>query len=138
MTRLPRSFFARDTLAVAPALLGQRLVRYANGQQLSGLIVETEAYRGQDDEASHAYRRTPRSAVMYGLPGHAYVYFIYGVHHCLNAVTEPEGQPGAVLIRAILPVEGIEIMRGRRAGIADDQLANGPGKLCMALGINRS
>ena len=93
----------RDTTAVAQALLGQRLVRMLDGQHLSGLICETEAYGGADDPASHAYRRTPRSAIMFGPPGVAYVYFIYGMHHCLNAVTADDGHPGAVLIRGIIP-----------------------------------
>ena len=117
-------------------MLGQRLVRVLNGQRLSGLICETEAYGGADDPASHAYRRTPRSAIMFGPPGIAYVYFIYGMHHCLNAVTACDGHPGAVLIRRHLP-------RGRHRGHARTtisapqtrHLADGPGKLCQALGI---
>ena len=132
---LPRAFYARDTVVVARALLGQRLVRVLNGQCVGGLICETEAYGGTDDPASHAYRRTPRSAIMFGPPGMAYVYFIYGMHHCLNAVTACDGHPGAVLIRGIFPTEGIEIMRGQRPRVADERLANGPGKLCRALGI---
>jgi DNA-3-methyladenine glycosylase len=132
---LPRAFYARDTLAVAQALLGQRLVRVLNGQRLSGLICETEAYAGADDPASHAYRRTPRSTIMFGPPGMAYVYFIYGMHHCLNAVTACDGHPGAVLIRGIIPTESTELMRERRAGTSDRNLADGPGKLCQALGI---
>ena len=133
--RLERSFFARDTVMVARALLGQRLVHVGGGERLSGLICEAEAYAGPDDEASHAYRRTPRSAIMYGPPGHAYVYFIYGMYFCLNAVTEVDGRPGAVLLRGLLPLEGIETMRARRLGVRDSQLADGPGKLCAALGI---
>ena len=132
---LPSSFYKRDTVVVAPALLGQRLVRMLNGRRLSGLIYETEAYGGADDPASHAYRRTPRSAIMFGPPGVAYVYFIYGMHHCLNAVTACDGHPGAVLIRGIFPAEGIEIMRGQRPGVVDGHLADGPGKLCQALRI---
>jgi DNA-3-methyladenine glycosylase len=132
---LPRAFYERDTVVVARALLGQRLVRVLNGQRLSGLICETEAYAGADDPASHAYRRTPRSAIMFGPPGIAYVYFVYGMHHCLNAVTARDGRPGAVLIRGILPAEGIEVMRGQRPRVADGHLADGPGKLCQALGI---
>jgi DNA-3-methyladenine glycosylase len=134
--RLERPFFARDTVSVARALLGQRLVRVVDGARLSGLICEVEAYAGPDDAASHAYRRTPRSAIMYGPPGHAYVYFIYGMYFCLNAVTEADGHPGAVLLRAILPLDGIETMRERRPGVRDSQLSDGPGKLCTALGIS--
>ena len=132
---LPRSFYERDTVVVAPTLVGQRLVRMLNGRRLSGLICETEAYGGADDPASHAYRRTPRSAIMFGPPGVAYVYFIYGMHHCLNVVTAGDGHPGAVLIRGVFPAEGIEIMRGQRPGVADRHLTDGPGKLCQALGI---
>jgi DNA-3-methyladenine glycosylase len=132
---LPRAFYARDPVVVARALLGQRLVRVLNGQCVGGLICETEAYGGTDDPASHAYRRTPRSAIMFGPPGMAYVYFIYGMHHCLNAVTACDGHPGAVLIRGIFPAEGIETLRGQRSGASDTHLADGPGKLCQALGI---
>lgn len=138
MDRLPRAFYDRPTPAVARALLGQRLVRVLDGRRLSGLIVEVEAYGGPDDEASHAFRRTPRSAIMYGPPGHAYVYFIYGMYFCLNVVTEADGRPGAVLIRAIVPQEGIEIMRRHRGRVDDRRLADGPGKLCRALGITRA
>jgi DNA-3-methyladenine glycosylase len=133
--RLPRSFFARETVAVARGLLGQRLVRTIAGARLSGLICEAEAYAGPDDQASHAYRRTPRSAIMYGPPGYAYVYFIYGMYFCLNVVSEADGHPGAVLLRALLPQEGIEMLRARRPGARDSRLADGPGKLCMAMGI---
>jgi len=135
-TRLLRDFYARPSTTVARELLGQRLVRILeHGQRLSGLICETEAYGGPDDEASHAYRFTRRSAIMYGPPGHAYVYLIYGMHYCLNAVTEPDGIPGAVLIRAILPQENVETMRTLRTGAADARLCDGPGKLCQALSI---
>lgn len=132
---LPRAFYERDPVTVARALLGQRLVRMLNGQRLSGLICETEAYAGADDPASHAYRRTPRSAIMFGPPGMAYVYFIYGMHHCLNAVTGCDDHPGAVLIRGIVPAEGSETIHRQRPGVADRHLADGPGKLCQALGI---
>ncbi len=132
---LPRAFYERDTVVVARALLGQRLVRMLNGRRLSGLICETEAYGGADDPASHAYRRTPRSAIMFGPSGIAYVYFIYGMHHCLNVVTAHDGHPGAVLIRSIFPVEGIDTLREHRSGGADEHLTNGPGKLCRALSI---
>ena len=144
MIRLPRAFYERDSATVARALLGQRVVRVLDDQRVSGLICETEAYGGADDQASHAYRRTPRSAIMYGPPGYAYVYFIYGMHFCLNAVTEADGQPGAVLIRAIVPDEGVAIMRSRRGRVSghsersDRGLTDGPGKLCQALGIARA
>ncbi len=122
-------------MAVARALLGQRLVRVLDNQRLGGLICEVEAYGGADDQASHACRRTPRSTIMFGPPGIAYVYFIYGMHYCLNAVTECDGQPGAVLIRSISPEEGIGRLRANRPGVIDRHLADGPGKLCQALSI---
>ena len=138
MTRLDSTFFERDTLQVATDLLGRRLVRIVDGQRLSGLIVEVEAYIGEDDLACHASRgRTPRTQVMYGPPGRSYVYFIYGMYHCLNVVTEREGFPAAVLIRALEPLEGWEAMRQRRANRSDLELTNGPGKLCQALEIDR-
>ncbi len=138
MSRLGREFFARDTLTVARELLGQRLVRVIEGQRLSGRIVETEAYIGEEDAACHAsVGRTPRTKVMYGPPGQAYVYFIYGMHHCLNVVTEREGFPAAVLIRAIEPEEGLEVMRANRPGRPNVELTNGPAKLCQALRIDR-
>lgn len=138
---LSRAFYAEDAVAVARALLGQRLVRIVEGVRLSGRICETEAYRGPDDPASHGRRRTPRSSIMYGPPGTAYIYFIYGNHHCLNAVTNAEGVSGAVLLRGIIPDDGVAVMQARRgrhmvrgrsplAGLAD-----GPGKLAQALGI---
>ncbi len=138
MPRLPRSFFARPTLAVARELLGQRLVHIVAGRRLSGLIMETEAYIGQDDQACHArFGRTPRSEVMFGLPGHAYVYFTYGMHWMLNVVTEPKGFPAAVLIRALLPEEGLDEMQARRRRAAPPgRLADGPAKLAQALGID--
>lgn len=138
-SRLRRDFYQRDTLRVARELLGQRLVRVIEGQRLSGRIVEVEAYIGEDDAACHAAcGRTPRNEVMYGPPGYAYVYFIYGMHHCLNVVTEEEGFPAAVLIRAIEPLEGLEIMRRHRPDKPDRELTNGPAKLCRALAIDRS
>jgi DNA-3-methyladenine glycosylase len=138
MTRLGRDFYHQGTLTVARELLGQRLVRVMGGQRLSGLIVEVEAYIGEDDAACHAAcGRTPRNEAMYGPPGRAYVYFIYGMHHCLNVVTEEEGFPAAVLIRGLEPLEGLEIMRRHRPGRPDGELTNGPAKLCQALAISR-
>lgn len=135
--RLSREFYARPTLEVARGLLGCRLVRVLRDQRLSGFILETEAYIGEEDQASHAsVGRTERNAVMYGPPGHAYVYFIYGVHHCLNVVTEDEGYPAAVLIRALVPEEGIEIMRQNRLRGDDAHLTDGPARLCQALAID--
>lgn len=130
---LPRTFYSRPTLTVARELLGMQLVRILDGQRLAGVITETEAYIGEDDLGCHAKAgRTPRTAVMYGLPGHAYVYFTYGMHWCLNAVTEREGFPAAVLLRAIRPVEGVDVISARRQG--RDTL--GPAKLTQALGID--
>ncbi len=135
---LPRAFYEQPTLRVAQALLGCYLVREYRGQRLVGRILETEAYVGPDDQASHAsVGKTQRNAVMFGPAGHAYVYVIYGIHHCLNVVTERPGYPAAVLIRALEPVAGIEIMRQLRGGRPDRELANGPGKLCQALAIDR-
>ena len=132
---LPPSFYNRPTLTVARGLLGARLVRILNGLKLVGLITETEAYIGEQDLACHAKAGlTPRTVPMYGPPGHAYVYFTYGNHWMLNAITEREGFPAAVLIRAIQPVEGIEMMLERRNG--GDMF--GPGKLTQAMGITKS
>jgi DNA-3-methyladenine glycosylase len=133
--RLRSAFFARPTLTVARELLGQRLVRIYQGQRLSGTITECEAYIGEDDNASHAFHgRTARTDVMYGAPGHAYIYFTYGMHWMLNFVTESAGYPAAVLIRALAPEEGIATMRRLRGR---EPLADGPAKLCQALAIDR-
>src|SRR3954447_21846999 len=137
--RLTRRFFARPTLSVARQLLGQRLVRTLDGVRLAGRIIETEAYIDQTDLACHArFGRTPRSQVMFGPPGHAYVYFTYGMHWMLNIVTEPVDFPAAVLIRALWPEEGLEVMQARR-GRAEPpaRLTGGPAKLAQALGIDR-
>ncbi|HEV2226837.1 MAG TPA: DNA-3-methyladenine glycosylase [Nitrososphaerales archaeon] len=136
--RIRRPFFRRYTPLVARELLGCRLVRILDDERLAGLIVETEAYRGQRDPASHAFRgRTMRNEVMFGDAGHAYVYFTMGAHFCLNITTERMETPGAVLIRAIEPVEGIGAMI-RNRGLDDlNRLADGPGKLTKALGIDR-
>jgi DNA-3-methyladenine glycosylase len=132
---LPHNFYNCPTLTVARELIGARLVRILAGQKLVGLITETEGYIGEEDLACHARAGlTPRTAPMYGPPGHAYVYFTYGNHWMLNAVTEREGFPAAVLIRAIWPVEGAEIMSARRGG----RDTFGPGKLCQALGIDKA
>jgi DNA-3-methyladenine glycosylase len=134
--KLSRRFFARPTLTVARELLNQRLVRVYQGERLSGIIVETEAYIGEDDSAAHSFHgRTSRTATMYGDPGKAYVYFTYGMHWMLNFVTEEEGFPAAVLVRALAPDEGIETMRRLRGR---EPLTNGPAKLCQALAIDRS
>lgn len=140
---LRQSFFARNTTKVARELVGCVLeVTGGDGQVVVGRIVEVEAYLGEDDPASHAGRgRTPRSAIMFGPPGFAYVYIIYGVHHCLNFVTEVEGKAGAVLVRAVEPLKGRDLMAARRGldpGSASDRdLCSGPGRLCQALGIDR-
>lgn len=137
--KLNRKFYDRPTLQVAKDLLGKYLVVQKDGHFLSGKIVETEAYIGFKDPASHAYRGlTPRNKVMFGDPGYAYVYLTYGMHHCLNLVTEKKGYPAAVLIRALQPAEGIEVMRQRRGCQSGKELTNGPAKLCQALGVDRN
>lgn len=129
---LPRRFYARDSLDVAPDLIGRILIRESNGVRAAGRIVEVEAYR-PDDPASHAFRGlTRRNATMFGPPGHAYVYVSHGIHHCVNLTT---GDASAVLIRAIEPVDGTEEM-ARRRGVAEPRLlCAGPGRLCQALGV---
>lgn len=148
MARLSRDFYLDDTVEITRALLGKYLVRRLGEETLVCRITEAEAYVGRCDKACHAYggRQTERTAVMFGPPGHAYIYLIYGMHHCLNLVTEPEGEPSAVLIRGAEPVWGEPSMRRTRFGSADKPLTayqkknflNGPGKLCKALSLTRS
>jgi DNA-3-methyladenine glycosylase len=137
---LPRSFFERDPRIVAREILGRILISLKGGTVTGGRIVEAEAYLGADDAGSHASTRgmTKRNAVMYGPPGRAYVYFTYGNHHMLNFVCEPEGTAGAVLVRALEPLWGVAVMTERRGGRPIRELANGPGKLTAALGIDLS
>jgi DNA-3-methyladenine glycosylase len=136
---LRRAFYERNTVRVAKDLLGKVLVRKFEAASLEGAIVETEAYRGYDDAASHAYRGpTRRNQVMFGEPGHAYVYFTYGMHYCLNVTTEPAGQAGAVLIRAVQPIKGIVEMKNRRGTGHVKDLSNGPAKLTQAFAVTKA
>ncbi len=144
--RLSRRFYQRDPVTLARALLGRVLVRVVNGQRTAGRIVEVEAYLGEPDRAAHTFggRRTARNRSMWGQAGHAYVYFTYGMHHCMNIVADRPGRPTAVLIRALQPLEGIDAMRDRRAGKIDasrlkpTDLCSGPAKLCEAMAIDRT
>ncbi len=137
---LPVAFFDRDVTVVARDLLGALVVSTVGGERTAGRIVETEAYLGRDDPASHGYqdRRNERNVALFGPPGTWYVYLSYGVHWCTNLACGPEGTAGAVLLRALEPVEGLEVMRRRRGGVDDRHLCSGPGKLCQALGITRA
>lgn len=139
--RLGRRFFATDAETLAAKLIGMKLVRVlAGGSRLEGIVVETEAYLGVHDLASHAAkgRRTLRNETMYGRPGLAYVYFTYGMHHCVNVVCGAEGEPAAVLVRAMEPIGGVELMtRARGRDVATHELCRGPGNLCRALSIDR-
>lgn len=147
MSRLTRKFYERDPATLARALLGQVLVRVLDdGRRLAGRIVETEAYLGEIDRAAHSFggRRTPRNAAMWGPAGHAYVYFVYGLHHCMNVVAEGPDRPTAVLIRALEPLEGLDAMRAHRARkrpgaqLRDTDLCSGPAKLAQALQLDRA
>lgn len=139
MHQLRQSFFARDTLTVARNLLGQILVHEDAGQRVAGRIVEAEAYVGLEDQANHGHRGlTPRTAIMFGPAGVSYVYLIYGMYWMLNVVAKPPGAefPAAVLVRAVEPVEGLEIMAERRAGRSPREWTSGPARLAMALGVD--
>lgn len=137
---LTRGFFSRRAEAVARDLLGTVLIHEATDGLLAGKIVEVEAYLGENDPAAHSYRGlTERTRVLFGPPGHAYVYLNYGIHECLNFVTEPKGRSGCVLIRALEPLVGVDQMRARRPKARRERdLASGPGKLTQAMGISRA
>jgi DNA-3-methyladenine glycosylase len=140
MPKLPRDFYLRDTETVARDLLGCEIVCRTPAGEAAGIIVETEAYLGLRDPASHAFggRRTRRTEILFAAPGgHAYIYLIYGLHLCLNLKTREEGVPECVLVRALAPVEGIALMRERAKTKREEHLASGPGRLCRALGIDR-
>lgn len=136
---LPVRFFARAADVVAPALLGTIIESRIGGTVTSGRIVETEAYLGHDDPAAHGYlgRKNDRNAAIFGPAASWYIYLSYGMHWCANLVCEREGKAAAVLIRALEPLDGLDVMRARRSGVRDAQLCSGPGKLCQALGITR-
>lgn len=149
MIPLPRSFYARPVLTVARACIGKLLVHDEGEQRTVGRIVEVEAYRGPEDRAAHSYggRRTPRTEVMFGEAGHAYLFFVYGMHWHLNLVTGKAGEPHAVLVRAVEPLEGVALMALRRGldgsysnrkGELTSNLSNGPGKLCQAFALDRA
>lgn len=149
MSILTQDFFARDTVTVARELLGKHLVRILpDGQSVTVTVTETEAYVGPMDKACHAYgyKRTPRTQTMFAAPGTAYIYLIYGMYHCLNLVTEAEGEPCAVLIRGAVPAENVDIIAKNRFACKYDQMTpyqhknflNGPGKLCKALALTRA
>jgi DNA-3-methyladenine glycosylase len=136
---LPVSFFQRPAEVVAPELLGMIVVSWVGDELTEGRIVETEAYLGYDDPASHGYlhRRNARNAALFGPAGSWYVYLSYGMHWCANLVCQKTGLASAVLLRALEPVAGLDTMRHRRGGVSDRELCSGPGKLCQALGISR-
>lgn len=139
MNLLTRMFYLRDANAVAPELLGKQLIHYSDKGVTSGIIVEVESYIGPHDRGSHAYlnKRTERTEIQFGLGGYAYVYTIYGMHSCFNVVTNIKDKPEVVLIRALEPVDGIELMQQRRNTKKLLDLCNGPGKLCQAMDITK-
>ena len=146
MARLPREFYNHDTVLVSQQLLGRYLVRRLGEELLAGRITETEAYVGRCDKACHAYnyRRTARTETLFLAPGHAYIYLIYGMYHCLNFVTEPEGEPAAVLIRGVEPAAGEDAIRRLRYGdkpltrLRLKNFLNGPGKVCQGFSLSRA
>lgn len=140
-----KNFFEQPTLELARQLIGMELVHETTQGTLSGKIVEVEAYKGPEDKAAHSYggRRTPRTEIMYSAPGHVYMFLIYGMHHCFNIVSGPIGKPEAILIRALEPIQGIDLMLKNRYDMKDSysknqsrNLTNGPGKLCKAMQLN--
>lgn len=147
MRILDRSFYTRDTLTVSKELLGKVLVHQTKDYTVAGRIVETEAYLGPEDKAAHSYggKVTPRVKIMYNQGGFSYIFTIYGMYHCFNIVTEKQGKPQAALIRALEPVQNLDFMALRRfgklhselAGRQQKELTNGPGKLCIAMGMNK-
>lgn len=139
MTILPRTFYSRDTVTVAKNILGKKIVRKIGKNEISGIIIETEAYRHKDDPASHAFRRiTDRNKVMFEEVGKAYIYFTYGMHYCFNIVARnSKFEAGAVLIRAVMPEKGIEIMEKNRGMKNSKKLTDGPAKLTQAFGITK-
>jgi DNA-3-methyladenine glycosylase len=140
MTRLDRAFFTRDTVAVARDLLGRTLVHVVDGERVAGRVAEVEAYTGWDDEGSHGYGGiTPRNAVMFGPAGFSYVYFIYGMYWMFNVVARPPGvdYSGAILVRALEPLEGLQLMAQRRPARPQKEWTSGPARLALALGIAR-
>ena len=136
MSCLPQHFYQREVTLVARELLGKRLVREIGGQRVSGLIVETQAYSGEEDLVCHArHGKTPRTQIMYGEAGRAYIYFTYGMHWLLNVVIGEVGFPAAVLLRALIPQEGTSVIAGNRAGRPEAEWCNGPAKICQAMQI---
>ena len=140
MERTEREFYLQPTLKIASELLGKLIVHETDEGMCAGMIVETEANIGPDDDGAHSYggRRTERTEIQYGIGGHAYVFPIYGMYNCFNVVTGPENKPEVVLVRALEPVSGIEIMKARRGKDRPEDLCSGPGKLCDALKITRA